>query len=324
MRLIYNTWPGAFLAPGGGEVQLLESKKALTGRGYQVELFNQWSPSSADVFHQFSVDIGSLTILNHYKNRSAIVLSPILWPVDALPQETRDAFGKVLNTADVLCTNSDLESDRISTFFGISRDKFFKTRNAVSEPFFNLNCQADLGLNLPEEFVLSVANVDQRKNYHTLRYACRNLKYPLVTVGAIKDKEYFESLSAIGGEWIHLGAIHDPEVLKWLYQRAKVFALVSFFETPGIAALEAISQTAPVVVTSSGSTHEYFGGYARYCDPHNFDDVVDQIKFFWTNNQRNYAGRDYILQNYTWVQCADDLELAYRQAIVLYEERISV
>ena len=44
MRVVLNTYPVAFDCPGGGEVQLLQSRAALQRRGVQVDLFDVWKP----------------------------------------------------------------------------------------------------------------------------------------------------------------------------------------------------------------------------------------------------------------------------------------
>ena len=59
---------------------------------------------------------------------------------------------------------------------------------------------------------------------------------------------------------------HDDPILESAYAAARVLALPSWFETPGLVALEAALAGTAVVVTPHGCTREYFGdrvGYAR-------------------------------------------------------------
>ena len=46
-----------------------------------------------------------------------------------------------------------------------------------------------------------------------------------------------------------------------------MFALPSWFETPGLAALEAALAGCSVVITPFGSTREYFGDLVEYARP---------------------------------------------------------
>jgi glycosyltransferase involved in cell wall biosynthesis len=55
------------------------------------------------------------------------------------------------------------------------------------------------------------------------------------------------------------------------HARALALAQPSWFETPGLSALEAAAMGTPVVCTEVGSAREYFGPHARYCSP---DDVA--------------------------------------------------
>ncbi|MFQ5806530.1 MAG: glycosyltransferase family 1 protein, partial [Phycisphaerae bacterium] len=48
-----------------------------------------------------------------------------------------------------------------------------------------------------------------------------------------------------------------------------VHACVSWYETPGLASLEAALSGCNLVVTPGGSTREYFGNQAYYCEPDN-------------------------------------------------------
>ncbi len=71
------------------------------------------------------------------------------------------------------------------------------------------------------------------------------------------------------GQVIWLGRLdhHDP-LLASAYAAARVFALPSWFETPGLAALEAALAGCAVVITPYGSTREYFGDLVEYARPH--------------------------------------------------------
>ena len=60
---------------------------------------------------------------------------------------------------------------------------------------------------------------------------------------------------------------HDDPLLASAYAAARVFALPSWFETPGLAALEAALAGSAVAITPFGSTREYFGDLVTYCRP---------------------------------------------------------
>lgn len=74
---------------------------------------------------------------------------------------------------------------------------------------------------------------------------------------------------------------HDDPLLASAYAAARVFALPSWFETPGLAALEAALAGRAVVVTPFGSTREYFGPLVRYARPDRPEAIVRAVRDAW-------------------------------------------
>ena len=54
---------------------------------------------------------------------------------------------------------------------------------------------------------------------------------------------------------------------------AKVHALVSWMETPGLSSLEAGAMGCNLVITEKGDTRDYFGDEAFYCDPESVESI---------------------------------------------------
>ena len=115
------------------------------------------------------------------------------------------------------------------------------------------------------KFVLNVARVERRKNQKLLVQACKELDMPVVVVGKIWDKKYYEEILNIGyKECYFLGPIYNRKLLFSAYKSCSVFALPSTLETPGIAAMEAAFYNVPIVITRNGGTNLYFEDKA-YC-----------------------------------------------------------
>ena len=82
--------------------------------------------------------------------------------------------------------------------------------------------------------------MERRKNQKLLVQACKELDMPVVVVGKIWDKKYYEEILNIGyKECYFLGPIYNRKLLFSAYKSCSVFALPSTLETPGIAAMEA-------------------------------------------------------------------------------------
>ena len=103
----------------------------------------------------------------------------------------------------------------------------------------------------------------------------------------------------------------DP-LLASAMSNARVFALPSWFETPGLAALEAAALGTPVVITRRGSTNDYFGESAIYCDPAQPSTVKTAIESAW---HKPPAGRkqlsERIQKEWTWTEVARITEGIY-------------
>lgn len=313
-RVTINTWSGAFFNPGGGEVQLLNTKKALEERGLQVELFNQWQPQTDfDIFHQFSIQLGANYVVDEYKKIGRkIALSTILWAdfekSDFFYWQIRDLLLK----ADILFTNSEAESEKLAKSFEIDLEKFHKTRNSITEDYLSdgdPNIFRDK-FGIRGDFVLSVGNIDRRKNTKALVEACSELNLKLVVIGAIRDHEYFKEFENHSSKVLFLGPITSPDLIKSAYRACTVFALPSLCETPGIAALEAASQGARIVITNQGPTAEYFGRHAIYVDPRDMNSIVEGVRSgMRAEVLPNQAGC--IREQFTWRNTASDVCAGY-------------
>ena len=114
MKILFFTYPVAFVTPGGGEIQLLETRKALQALGVQVDLYDMWHPNIADydVIHLFSVQAGVRQLQMQAKERGIkIVNSPIMWiRKGAGHYDMHNLYG-VLANSDLVLPNSLAEKE---------------------------------------------------------------------------------------------------------------------------------------------------------------------------------------------------------------------
>ena len=133
--------------------------------------------------------------------------------------------------------------------------------------------------------MLSVGRIEPRKNTLGLIQAARRLELPMVVAGeAPPGLEWYaaECRRAADDRTIWLGRLeHDDPLLASAYAAARVFALPSWFETPGLAALEAALAGCSVVITPYGSTREYFGDLVVYARPGRPGEIVRALEKCW-------------------------------------------
>ncbi|MEO0648300.1 MAG: glycosyltransferase [Cyanobacteria bacterium J06650_10] len=334
MRVLFNTFPVAFDCPGGGEIQLLKCKEALSQQGVDVILYDLWQPqlNQVDVVHYFSVQGGSSNFCNYVHSKDIpLLISPILW----ITEESYHAgiypngeINHLLHIADRLLPNSHAESQALSTLFGVPLEKFSPIVNGVDDYFLSQSADPQLfrqKYNIDGSFLLNVANIEPRKNQLSLLKAIRDLEIPLVVIGNIRDQAYYEQCVAEGDGFLHyLGYIeHHSSLLLSAYAACDLFVLPSTLETPGLAALEAAALGAKVVITQEGCTREYFGNYVTYVDPNSIDNIRTAVKSQLSSTQISQTQtsqeqtnlKTHVESTFTWHHAAKQLKQAYAQAL---------
>jgi glycosyltransferase involved in cell wall biosynthesis len=233
------------------------------------------------------------------------------------PQAMR---GYIYDNADVLLPNSHIEYRFLQDRFGTDND-YVAVPNAVDPDFGSGDGAAfeqKFGL---KDFVLCCAAVQGRKNQYRLIKAADKLGLPLVLVGS-QEARYTQRCRAVASDRVHfLGQLSGAD-LQNVYAAARTHALVSYYETPGLASLEAAISGSTIVVSDRGSPREYFGDQAFYCDP------VDQESIEAALSQAFAAApdptlRERILREFTWRQTAEATLRGYRRAIQKSGTRIA-
>jgi glycosyltransferase involved in cell wall biosynthesis len=137
--------------------------------------------------------------------------------------------------------------------------------------------------NLPENYILYVGTIEERKNALNIVKAIHegNIETPLVIIG--KPTPYTERIH----QYILENDLSDRvklfhnvplEDLPSLYQMANLFVYPSTFEGFGIPILEALYSGIPVITSKGGCFKEAGGKYSKYVDPKDIDELANAIK----------------------------------------------
>jgi glycosyltransferase involved in cell wall biosynthesis len=161
-----------------------------------------------------------------------------------------------------------------------------------------------------------VGRIEPRKNQLALITALRHSTIPLTLVGAAGrfSGAYERRCRAAAGTNVTFLGSQPAESLPRIYAAARVHACVSWYETPGLASLEAALCGCGLVLTPGGCTREYFGdeaAYARADDPASIRAAVEVAL------QRGPAPtlRARIAREFTWAEAARHTATAYQFAI---------
>lgn len=226
---------------------------------------------------------------------------------------------EILENADVFLPNAEAEMDQIANHLGFSSNNYVVVPNAVDTGSIRA-AQADKSEKYDryKGWLVCIGRIDIRKNQMNLIRALEGSDYKIVFVGKKSPghKEYAdEVVSAIDSnsnmKWIE--QIPNEDVYK-LCKVCKVSVLPSWFETPGLVSLEAAAMGCNIVVSPEGTTRDYFGQSAFYCDVNDPASIRAAIDAAYAAPRDEKFGTK-VLSEFTWARAAEKTLEGYEMAI---------
>jgi glycosyltransferase involved in cell wall biosynthesis len=213
----------------------------------------------------------------------------------------RKKFFYSCKISDKVVTVSKQTKNDLMSFFGIPEEKI-----EVIYQGCNIKFRSELSLeqkktikqkwNLPNEFILYVGTVEERKNLLNIVKAMQQQKIdiPLVVVGrhakyADKVKKYIRDNSITNIHFLKEVTVND---LPAIYQSAKLFVYPSLFEGFGIPILEALFSRVPVITSREGCFSEVGGDSALYINPLDIEELGNAILKVLDDNKLSASMRD--------------------------------
>ena len=206
-----------------------------------------------------------------------------------------------------------LSDDRVSTvYLGVEQKFRIYNKHESRSTLAQLNIKDD-------EFILSVATLEPRKNltmlvraYRTLTNKLKN-KYPLVLVGDFgwKNSSFFASIEDLvaSGNVIVTGHIGDLQLTQ-LYSSAALFVYPSIYEGFGLPIIEAMASGTAVLTSHCGATAEVAGNAAFLVDPSCSQSITDGISSILSNERLRRSLQEKSMDRatfFTWSKCVDDI-----------------
>lgn len=223
----------------------------------------------------------------------------------------RRSVTRVLQSVSVLLPNSDAERLAIERSFG-SCPPAVIVPNAAGDEF---RLQSDLDAN-EREGVLCVGRIEPRKNQLALIAALRGTGIRLTLVGKAGrfSGRYLRLCRSKAGRDVRFLDQRTPAELRELYRRVWVHANVSWYETPGLASLEAALCGCAIVATQGGCTREYLGDDAVYCEPDDVESIRRAVETALSRGPQA-ALTDRVAREFTWAAAATKTVEAYELAV---------
>ncbi len=339
IRVQVASYQAMSILHGGPNTQLRKTIQYMDQFGVHADIFN---PASAfrkedcDLFHIFAANIGTYHLANEIHTLGIpLVTSPIFYRLQSpalfrgilggtrMLQKFYRAFwtdvsltSDICNWSEKLLPNSRAEGDFVKSALGVELSKMSVIPNGVDERFYDADptiFRQKYGL---DKFILNVGHVGhRRKNVLSLVKALGRIDYPSVIIGRVIAGEYGDACVREAAKHRNIllidGLQNDSAMLASAYAAADVFALPSFFETPGIAALEAALAGAKIVITPHGGTKEYFGEMVNYVDPHSVDSIQAGIVKA-LDSKKDDRLREHVRREFLWQKISEQTAAVYK------------
>ena len=170
---------------------------------------------------------------------------------------------------------------------------------------------------LPEEFILNVGTLQERKNALSIVHAVHGTPHFLVLIGG--EKEYAKKIHAyveqhgLEKQVLFLKNINVNE-LAIIYQLATIFCYPSICEGFGIPIIEALFSKTPVITSFGSCFPEAAGPNSIYVDPLDVDSLRKEFLRLFTDNKlrKTIAEKGYVfVQKFTDPKVAENVYQVY-------------
>lgn len=215
----------------------------------------------------------------------------------------RRSINSILQKAERVITASKIEQELIRTDFPNTKINFEKV-NLGTEHFKPVEVVQ------PSLDVANVARVEGIKNQTGLIEAVNGTSYGLDLFGEVSSNQlsYLNKCVHLGGDRINFKGVYTHTQLASALPNYRVHALPSFFETTGLASLEALSAGCSIVVSNHAIQKELFGDHAHYCEPSDPDSIRLAIDEAMDDDRDQ---REWVLINYSWEKAAREILAIY-------------
>ena len=169
-----------------------------------------------------------------------------------------------------------------------------------------------------DDYVLCVGRIEVRKNQLMLAHALRDCDIPIVLIGHSPGGDYINLIKEIGGKNLIIidRLLPESNMLASAIAGARVFTLPSWSEGASLAVLEAAAAGANLVLSNRSSEQEYFGDYARFCDPGDPESIKNAVMAAYenpTDRLKRKQQQDYVAREFSW-------EVYTRKTIEVYQK----
>ena len=337
MKVIFGSFQAITILEGGVKTQVRALKQELEKLGVEVLLFDAWEKYSLmniDLVHLFCAHIGTYHLA---KSIQALNMKLVVTPVFYSRQSPRlirsvltitkplSKIGivypymiarELCSMATIVAPNTQKECNLVQYGLRVPNARIKLLPNGVDERFYYADPSLFINKYSIKDFILYVGHIGwQRKNLLPFLKVCQKIEIPLVLIGKIIQNDYgkkcVEFIKSRRNTILITDIEHTDPILASAYAACDTLVLPSYYETPGLVALEAGLAGAKIVITKYGGTDEYFKNYAQYVEPSSEYSIKQGILTSLEQKKSNEL-REHIKNNFLWKHAAEKLINIYK------------
>jgi len=304
--------------------------------GFSFLLWSQFLSLQKPLFHSFDIvhNPGHFPILIKPSKRYVTTIhdiTPILHPQHHPRWRTlytRIAIPRLVKNSDkIIAVSLQTKKDLIS-YYHIPEEKISVIYEGASKEFKKIDKQTVEAIrrkyNLNDPFILFIGNLEPRKNIPNLIRAfslCRKQNQDLnLVIAGRKGWMYGEIFTTIKDlrleDSVKFLDYVPHEDLPALYNAARIFVFVPFYEGFGLPVLEAMQCGTPVVTTNVSSLPEIVGDGGIMVDPSDVIGLAEKITRLISDEKVRAENIRYNLvrcQQFSWEKCAQQTAEVYEE-----------
>jgi len=248
------------------------------------------------------------------------LMNGLSWnPEDVYSIERAPVFDNqwVAERASAIFTTGVVESEAIKRYYGAKASELRLGFSVGAEG------DAEKYKKIYGDYLLCVGRIESRKNQLMLLKALEDSDIKIIFVeGAITyQPEYDAAVKNFKrkGETIFLKNL-NPFELASLYSGARVHALVSWYELPGLVSLEAAAYGTNVVASDYGTIRDYLGKDCFYALPYDAESVRSAVIAAW--NTPVSPDLKLRARNCSWEKTAEQVEKIYKEIVPMSKDTL--
>jgi len=223
---------------------------------------------------------------------------------------------ELCSMATIVAPNTQKECNLVQNGLKVPNTKIKLLPSGVDERFYHADPSLFTNKYGMKDFILYVGHIGwHRKNLLPFLKVCQKIEIPLVLIGKIIQNDYgkkcLEFIKSRRNTILITDIEHTDPILASAYAACDTLVLPSYYETPGLVALEAGLAGAKIVITKYGGTDEYFKNYAQYVEPSSEYSIKQGILTSLEQKKSNEL-REHIKNNFLWKHAAEKLINIYK------------